>query len=99
MSIPALNPVGLTVRHRQKPCPECKSIDSVIAGGDDEHYGEMVCVRCDKHRGWISQRTHDFIVGIIHRFGRPTEPILLRVAKRESAPPKESSTVSANNAG
>jgi hypothetical protein len=98
MSIPALNPVGLTVRHQQRPCPECRSIDSIIGAGDDQHCGEMICVRCDKHRGWISQRTHEFIVGLLHRFGRPTEPILLRVVKRETVPPQEE-PVSANNAG
>lgn len=84
-SVPTTSPVGLTVRCHQRPCPECSAIDSIICSGDAPHpYGEMICVVCDRHRGRISKRTHDFIVGVIKQFGRPTEPILTRVKNSSS---------------
>ena len=82
--IPATSPIGLTVRHRQRACPECRSVDSIIGAGDDQHVAEMVCATCDRHRGWMSRPAYDFIVGIIRRHGRPTEPILLMIAKRDT---------------
>ena len=80
MSALNLSPVGLIVRCQEKSCPECLSVDSIIGPG---RFGEMVCIVCDRHRGWISKRTHDFFVGLIRHVGRPTEPITIRTPKRE----------------
>jgi hypothetical protein len=78
---PATSPVGLTARCRQRPCPECGSPDIIIAAGD-----EMICAMCDRHRGRISQRTRDAITGIIRKSGRPTRPIVMRIATRDTVP-------------
>jgi hypothetical protein len=75
-----MNLAGLILRCCQRPCPECQSVDCLIGSSFAPHpYGEMICVVCDRHRGRLSKRTHDFISESIRNFGRPTEPILLRI--------------------
>jgi hypothetical protein len=81
---PATSPIGLAVRCPERPCPECRSIDSVIGSSSGPHYGELVCLVCDRHRGWISKKTHDVVSGIIRHSGRPTQPIEIRIATSSS---------------
>jgi hypothetical protein len=65
---------GLVVRCQQKPCPDCRCVDCLIGMND-----ELVCLVCDRHRGQLRKRTHAFISESIRNFGRPIEPIQLRI--------------------
>jgi hypothetical protein len=90
-----MNLAGLIVRCCQRPCPECQSVDCLISSSDAPHsYSEMICVVCNRHRGRLSKRTHVFIDSTIKQFGRPTEPILLRV-KNSSASDEVTATATA----
>src|SRR6185312_14825871 len=91
-----MNLAGLIVRCRQRPCPECHSVDCLIGSADAPHpYSEMVCVKCDRHRGQLSKRTHAFISESIRNFGCPTEPIQLRI-KNSSASDEVTATAVAS---
>ena len=69
-------PYGLVVRPPQ-PC-RCGYELAVIGGGKGPHIASLHCAECETHCGWISRETHRFLTEIINRFGRPTEPIVLR---------------------
>jgi hypothetical protein len=69
-----LDPIGLIVRCHKKPCPDCRCVDCLIGMGE-----ELVCLVCNRHRSWLSQRTYNFICASIRKFGRPIEPIQLRI--------------------
>jgi hypothetical protein len=45
----------------------------------------MICRVCDRRRGRISKKTHDFIAGIIRHMGRPMKPILLKIARSDQS--------------
>jgi hypothetical protein len=84
-----LDPIGLIVRCQQKPCPDCRCVDCLIGMGD-----ELVCFVCDRHRGRLSKLTHNFICESIRNFGRPSEPIQLRI-KNSSASDEATATATA----
>jgi hypothetical protein len=91
-----MNLAGLIIRCRQRPCPECQSIDCLIGSADASHpYGETICVVCDRHRGQLSKRTHAFISESIRNFGRPSEPIQLHI-KNSSASDEVTATAVAS---
>jgi hypothetical protein len=72
--------VGLTVRlgrniDREKPC--CSNL-ARIHPGKGPHAGELFCLDCGVHRGWLSKVALDFLTQTAARFGAPSEPITLR---------------------
>jgi hypothetical protein len=78
--IPFPTIVGIKVRlvrdiDRVKPC--CNNI-AVIHPGKAQHAGEFRCATCGTHRGWCSKSQLDFILGLLGRFGAPSEPIVVR---------------------
>jgi hypothetical protein len=83
MSALNMSPVDLIVRCHEKPCRECGSIDSIIGNCDGQRF-ELVCAVCHAHPGRLSEKTLSFIVGIICHVGRPTKPIILRIAVRSA---------------
>jgi hypothetical protein len=81
---PDSSPVGLVVRCPLRPCPSCGAIDSVIGSSSGPHYGELTCFVCERHSGWISKTTFDFVSSIIRHIGRPTEPILINLSSNSN---------------
>jgi len=63
---------------------KCGSDIAIIGQGSEPHAAELRCERCDSHRGWLSQRTANWISTVMSKFGAPTTPIILR-GKRASA--------------
>jgi hypothetical protein len=85
--------VGLQVKldrtvDRDRPC--CRNI-FVIGAGAGPHAGELICVDCGQHRGWLSKPTAQWIESVVARFGAPTTPIVVRQStlKQEEVPPAE----------
>src|SRR5262245_7695190 len=60
------------------PCPRCNGVAATIGTGRGPHSASLMC-SCGRHLGWMSAQTFDFITEIVRRFGRPTEPIQVRV--------------------
>jgi hypothetical protein len=66
------------------PCRCCAAL-ATIGEGRGPHAAAMLCVECDVHRGWVSHATHKFLIELINKFGRPTEPIVLLRGRQPSA--------------
>jgi hypothetical protein len=60
---------------------KCGAPYATVCPGKGAHSGEFRCPKCGRHRGWISRETSDFISGVVDRFGRPTEPLVVRASK------------------
>jgi hypothetical protein len=70
---------------RERPC--CRNV-CTIGPARGPHAGELRCVDCCQHRGWLSKPTAQWIEHVVTRFGAPTTPINVR--KSEEVPPAES---------
>ena len=65
----------------------CGSTLAAIEAGVGPHCAGLRCA-CGRHRGWLATAAHKFLTETVRRFGRPTEPIQIRVPKtRMAAPP------------
>ena len=64
----------------------CGSTLAVIEADVGPDRAGLRCA-CGRHRGWISTAAHKFITETGKRFGRPTEPIGIRVPKTRMAAP------------
>jgi hypothetical protein len=89
-AVTAMSLLGLKIRldrpvDRDQPC--CRNI-CVIGAGKGPHAGELRCADCNRHRGWLSKHTADWIENVAARFGAPTTPIIVRKAYtyQEEAP-------------
>jgi hypothetical protein len=60
-----------------KPC-RCGAELATIGPGKAMHAASLICCECQKHRGWIGGVTHKSLTETVKKFGRPTEPIVLR---------------------
>lgn len=77
--------VGLPVKLPDR-C-HCGSTLASIKAGVGPHCAGLRCA-CGRHRGWMSAAAYNFLIETVKRFGRPTEPIQIRVPKtRMAAPP------------
>ena len=75
------SPVGLTIIV-PRVCPGCAGkrnvwphTTAIIGSSAGPHAAGLHCLRCGHHMGWLSNETHRFIVEVIDKCGRPTEPI------------------------
>ena len=57
---------------------QCGGTLAVIGAGKGPHALATNCTACGAHRSWLSHMTHDFLTKLVNKFGRPTEPIVLR---------------------
>ena len=65
----------------------CGATLASIEGASGPHHAGLRCA-CGCHRGWVSGVTHKFLTETVERFGRPTQPIQIRLPKtRMAAPP------------
>jgi hypothetical protein len=71
---------GLEVQIQSRSSQHCCSNDgiAVIGFAAGPHAAKLTCMGCGAHRGWLSNQTAERIEEIIAKFGRPTEPIVLR---------------------
>jgi hypothetical protein len=90
--------VGLKIKldrpvDREQPC--CRNICTIISTGKGPHVGELHCVDCGQHRGWLSKPTAQWIEHVVTRFGAPTTPIIVRKAHtfEEEAPPANTNSL------
>jgi hypothetical protein len=74
--------LGLPV-HLADTCRCGETLASIEAGHGPHHAG-LRCA-CGRHRGWVSGVTHTFLTETVKRFGRPTEPIRIRVHETRMA--------------
>jgi hypothetical protein len=79
--------VGMMVKldrdiDRRQPCHDNLAI---IRPGKPSHSGELRCVTCNAHRGWLPQTVLNFIIETTRRFGALTEPIIVRQQHKENA--------------
>jgi hypothetical protein len=81
---PSTSPIGLTVALERRPCL-CGAVTVTIGSSVGPHYAVLKCPACNRHRGWLSAETFHFLCDVIDRFGRPTEPIVVRTNSRASA--------------
>jgi hypothetical protein len=70
--------IGLVV-DLQDPC-KCGAYVVVIGYGKGPHLASLRCEACDRHRGWPSKHTHNFISESIKQSGHSTEPIKVQRA-------------------
>jgi len=66
--------------------------DLLLVGPDrGPHRASLHCARCRRHCGWLSNEAAKFLCDVVQHFGRPTEPVRVRLAKLHvvpnSAPP------------
>jgi hypothetical protein len=62
----------------------CCENRAAIHAGKEPHGGELRCSHCDRHRGWLSKTTANFLAGVIERFGQPATPPTITTNKREA---------------
>jgi hypothetical protein len=80
--------VGIEV-NLPRHCP-CGNDMLHVGPGRNPHCASLHCARCQHHCGWISNEVAKFLCDVITHFGRPTEPVRVRLAKSSlssSAPP------------
>jgi hypothetical protein len=65
--------IGLAITLPES-CPRCGGHDAWIGAGRGPHKASVLCV-CNRHVGWLSIATFNFINATVQQFGRPTEPI------------------------
>src|SRR5262245_44366541 len=75
--------VGLAVE-MAIPCPRCRGTRATIGAGKAMHTAGLMCA-CNRHLGWVSKQSYDFIAETVRLFGRPTEAIEIRAPARTAA--------------
>jgi len=69
--------IGLAVRIPD-PCRSCGDNVAKIGPPVGPHLAGLRCARCNHHRGWLPRTAHQFLIGVVDKFGRPIEPIAIR---------------------
>src|SRR5260370_42395895 len=62
----------------------CCENRAIVCPGKGSHAGELRCSHCDRHRGWLSKTTADFLLTTITRFGQPAAPPTVTTNKHEA---------------
>jgi hypothetical protein len=75
---PSTGIVGLAVKMLHRPCRTCGCTDFIIGSSAAMHCARLTCAGCDAFGGWMSQGAFTFTRMTIEKFGRPTEPIIVR---------------------
>jgi hypothetical protein len=58
----------------------------LVGPGSGPHRSSLHCARCGRHCGWLSCESAKFLSDIITHFGRPTEPVRVRLPKPSAVP-------------
>lgn len=62
----------------------CCENRAIIHASKEPHGGELRCSGCDRHRGWLSKTTANFLLATITQFGRPAAPPTITTNKDET---------------
>ena len=65
-------------------CRRCRGFLATIGEGKRPHAAALYCNGCGIFRGWVSRETHRFLTENIKFFGRPTEPVAIRLGAATS---------------
>ena len=58
---------------------ECGADTLCIVGATSKiHAAMLACPHCNRNAGWLSKDAASFIISVIEKFGRPTEPVVVR---------------------
>src|SRR5215470_8800060 len=61
----------------------CGNTIAEIHPGKGPHAGELRCIACGSHRGWLSKVAADWLHAVIRKFGWPTKPIRITQQKEK----------------
>jgi hypothetical protein len=57
----------------------CDNNIAIIGASTAMHAASLRCAKCGRHRGWLPAAAIPFLEQTMQHFGRPTEPIVLRM--------------------
>ena len=82
-----VNLIGLCVRldRHVDRLLGCHDNIAVIGEGRGPHAAQLRCAECNRHRGWLSHATTNFLRETVRTFGVPDEPFVIRDASLASA--------------
>jgi hypothetical protein len=66
----------------------CASDIAIVRAGDAAHHLSLKCRSCERHRGWLSKPTADWISSLVTRFGVP-EVITIHSSRPSRAAAKQ----------
>jgi hypothetical protein len=78
IAAPSTSIIGLTVI-LPRPCHACGSFKAVIGSSAGPHCARYVCGDCCLFLSWMRAETYAFVCDVVDNFGRPTEPITIRM--------------------
>lgn len=73
--------IGLSIKLARTidgPCAVCGETAVTVGSSGGPHSASLRCASCERHRGWLPKTVADFLTDLVVRFGRPTEPIIVR---------------------
>ena len=70
--------VGVEVVIPSRQCA-CGHAIFKAAPGKAMHKAALICAKCEKHNGWLPTAAHSFLSETIRLFGKPTQPITIRI--------------------
>jgi hypothetical protein len=70
--------IGLEVKVPWQPC-RCGAVTATIGSSAGPHHASLHCARCDNFRGWLCAESYRFINAVIDEFGRPDQPITVKL--------------------
>ena len=66
----------------------CASDIAIVRAGDATHHLSLKCRSCERHRGWLSKPTADWISSVVTKFGVP-EVITIHSSRLSRAAAKQ----------
>jgi hypothetical protein len=70
--------VGVEVVIPSRQCP-CGHAVFKTGPGKAIHKAALGCAKCEKHCAWLPAAAHSFLSETIRLFGKPTQPITIRI--------------------
>jgi hypothetical protein len=59
----------------ERPCYHCRATTAVIVGSTGPHAAAAECAGCGRLRQWLARECCEFLIEVVTRFGRPSDPI------------------------
>jgi hypothetical protein len=83
--------IGLRVQ-LQRPFEQvcCRGV-AIIGSSNGPHAAALTCAGCGRFRGWMPHNAYTAITEVVERFGRPDQPIDLKIPR--FTPEEEASTM------
>jgi hypothetical protein len=55
------------------------SINATIGSSGGPHFARYTCANCGGFAGWVRGESYSFVCDVIDHFGRPTDPVIIRM--------------------